>query len=296
MTGFEKFVYKHISLLRRIIQISTVIFIFIVPLLNKAGINHITGTFYSISVGNLDIVDPALMLQTILLTKQIFFPLLLAGLIPLIITLLLGKVFCSWVCPFNLLAEFADRLRRIIRPGSVKVHNNNPKPHYYWLVFGSIIMLVAILGVPIISFISMPGLITGQVADLIFAGVVGFEILLVIVILLLEIFIATRFWCKYACPVGATLALFRFKNTLKIKFTASKCVCSTNTILKCNAACPLQLDPRNPGIYPYCYNCGECVDACRHNGQALLFSFQSEDKKIERQPMPKIRKKRIPKT
>ena len=286
MTALEKYIYRHLHLLRRLTQIIALAFVFLVPVLNKIGFNQIIGTFYSISIGNLDVVDPALVLQNILLTKQIYFPLFLAGFIPLIITMLAGKVFCSWVCPFNLLAEVTDKVRRFIRPKTVKIKNRNPKPQYYWLVFGTILSLVAILGIPIISLISMPGLITGQAADLIFFGTLGGELFLVVFILLIEIFIAPRFWCKYACPVGATLSLLRFKNTLKIDFNVQECKCSTNHVLACHSACPIQLDPRSPGIYPYCYNCGECVDACRSNGQALNFKFHGNE--FVQIPEPKV--------
>ncbi len=273
MTAFEKFIYNHLHLLRRFVQFSTLGFIFLVPALNRWGFNEVIGTFYSISLGNLDIVDPALMLQTILLTKEIYFPLLLAGIIPLIITLLLGKVFCSWACPFNLFAEYVDKLRRKIKPAGIPLHNRNPKPHYYWVVFGSILTLVAVLGVPIITLISLPGLISGQIADLVFWGTLGIESLLIIIILLIELLWAPRFWCKYACPVGATLSLLRSKHTLKIHYNPRHCTCHPGS-LPCNAACPIHLDPRRLDIYPYCYNCGDCVDACREEGRALNFTLQ----------------------
>lgn len=277
MTGFEKYIYEHLHVLRRLVQVTALLFLFAVPILNKFGFNEILGTFYSIKIGNLDIVDPALMLQNILLTKEIYFPMLLAGIIPLIITLLLGKVFCSWVCPFNLFAEFTDMLRRKIRPKTVTVRHHNPKPHHYWLVFGVILTAVAVLGVPLIALTSMPGLISGQIADALFWGSLGFESLFVLFILAVEVFRAPRFWCKYACPVGATLSLLRSRHTLKIHYNPQQCSCKPN-YLPCNSACPVQLDPRHTGIYPYCFNCGECVDACRNEGQALTFTLQPAEK------------------
>lgn len=252
---------------------ATLLFLILIPILNKSGIHNIRGTLYSVSIGNLDIVDPALMLQNILLTKELYFPTILAAMIPIILALLLGKVFCSWACPFNLLAEFTDKLGRKIRPGSVSTRHRNPKPFYYWLVFGTIIMAVAILGLPLITLISMPGLISAHISDAIRWGVIGIELVLVLLIIVIEMFAAPRFWCKYACPVGATLGLFRLKRTLKIQFKSQACSCNPNH-LPCNSACPIQLDPRYAEIYPYCYNCGDCVDACRTEGQALQFTLK----------------------
>ncbi len=274
MTAFEKFIYEHLHTLRRIVQFGTIVFVVLVPIFNKWGYNQVIGTFYSISIGHLEIVDPALVVQSILLTREIHFPLLLAGFIPLLLALFLGKVFCSWVCPFNLLAEWGDRIRKRIRPSLAKEDHLNPRAHHYWLIYGSILSVVAIFGLPLITLISLPGLITGQIADLLFFGTLGFEILFVFLILILEVFFAPRFWCKYACPVGATLALLRTKKTLKIKFEPGKCIYAQTKRLPCQVVCPLQLNPMRIDIYPYCYNCGECVDACRKEGQALNFTLQ----------------------
>lgn len=259
-------------------------FIIAVPLLNRFGIKDVTGTYYSISVGNLDLMDPALMFQYILLNKEAFFALILAGGIPLFITLLFGKVFCGWVCPYNLIAEYADKIRKIVRPKTIRLKNKNPRPHYYWFVFGAIVTFIAISGIPAITFLSFPGLISAQIADYVIFGALGLEILFVVFILLLEIFIAPRFWCKYACPVGATLGLLRARNTLAITYDANVCAnnCPVNLkkVTLCNEACPLQLNPRQEGIYPYCINCGECIDACENKGgQAIRFSFHSYKKR-----------------
>lgn len=281
MTKIEKIFYKHLTLIRRTTQVLAILFIIIVPIINKMGFWAVSGTFYSISVGNLDLMDPSLLFQYILLNKDIHFPLLLAGAIPLIIALLFGKVFCGWVCPFNLLAEYMDRLRRLVRPKSVSIKNKNPKAHYYWFVFGSIVTIIAISGIPVITFISFPGLISAHIADYVFWGTVGFELLLVLLVVLLEIFIAPRFWCKYACPVGATLALLRSKNTLSIKYDSQACSdnCPVNIkkVALCNAACPVNLNPRQDGIYPYCLNCGACIEACyTKGGQSITFTFHPQ--------------------
>ncbi len=243
----------------------------------------VSGTFYSIKIGNLDLMDPALMFQYILLNKQMYFAILLSGGIPLIIALLFGKVFCGWVCPYNLIAEFADKLRKVIRPKTTSPRNKNPKPQYYWFVFGAIVTIMAISGIPVITFISFPGLISAHIADYVFYGAIGFELLIVLLVILLEIFVVPRFWCKYACPVGATLALLRNKHTLSIQYDVKACAdnCPVNLRKEtvCNAACPVNLNPRKDGIYPYCLNCGACIQACYDTGgKAISFTFHPQKK------------------
>ncbi|GAB4377348.1 MAG: hypothetical protein Kow0042_24950 [Calditrichia bacterium] len=273
MTAFERFLYHHLHRIRRFVQVFTLLGLVLIPILNKQDIHVSTGTLYSLSMGNLDMVDPALLLQTILLTGQIYFPLLLAAVVPLVIAFLLGKVFCSWVCPFNLLGEFAEKLRRKINPRSVKIRNSNPRSLTYWLVFGAIILAVAVSGIPIVTLISLPGLLSAEISDWIGWGEVGIEGGIIVFIILIEIIVAPRFWCKYVCPVGATLALFRSSRTLKIYYNPQTCSCRPG-YLPCNSACPIHLDPRQANIYPYCYNCGECVEVCREKGQALQFTMK----------------------
>ena len=283
MTRLEPFFYRNLKLIRRIIQYGTVLFIIAVPIFNRFGFQSVRGTFYSISVGNLDLMDPALMFQYILLSKEFHFSILLAGGILLIPAVLFGKVFCGWICPYNLLAEYTDEIRKIVRPKTICLNNKNPKPQNYWFVFGTIVTIIAVSGIPVITFISFPGLISAQIADYVFFGAVGFELLLIVLVVLLEIFVAPRFWCKYACPVGATLALIRKKNTLTVSFDPKICknncpVDRHNTVI-CNAACPMQLNPRSKGLYPYCINCGACIEACYNKGgKALNFTFHPKEK------------------
>jgi len=186
-----------------------------------------------------------------------------------------GKVFCSWICPYNFLAEFTEKFRKIIKPSDTH-KNTNPNPQYYWIIFGIILILLTITGVPVITLISMPGLITSQIADGILYNLVGIEVLLVVLLLFLEVFIAPRFWCKYACPVGATLSTVKTKHALKIKYNPKDCAkCSEKKENPCNQVCPLYLNPKSSKIYPYCNDCFECVTTCNDVGcQALKITFE----------------------
>jgi ferredoxin-type protein NapH len=218
------------------------------------------------------------VIQFLLLTKSITLPILIAGLIPLILAFFLGKVFCSWVCPFNLLAEWGEQLRKKFKKQRKITKNHNPKTFIYWIIYSSIIIAIPILGMALINFISMPGLISSSVADWIISSALGVEILFIVGILFIEFLLGKRFWCKYVCPVGATLELPRNKNTLKIHFNPQhKCVCDSHDPA-CNIKCPIHLDPRRPDIHPYCYNCGECIHIChRVGGENLIFSLQSPE-------------------
>ncbi|GAB4337962.1 MAG: hypothetical protein Kow0037_21500 [Calditrichia bacterium] len=270
LTKLETWFYQNLHWLRRLVQLFSLLLILAIPLLNRWGWHELQGTFYSMQIGGLEIVDPALALQTILLTKTVGFSLLLMAAIPLIVALLLGKVFCSWMCPFNFLAELGRILRTKMSSRKNEIGQYNPNPRHYWMVLSVLLLFSLFLATPLLTLLSMPGQISGLLGDLIFAGMLGIEWLLVLVLLLLEIFLSRRIWCRMICPVGAVLAIPRARYQMRVKYTPSHCSCSPGH-RPCVEACPLYLNPRQPGIYPFCYNCGDCVDACRSEGCALLF-------------------------
>jgi polyferredoxin len=41
-------------------------------------------------------------------------------LIPVSITVLLGRVFCGWICPMNTLLEVIDKCRRLLRIAEIR--------------------------------------------------------------------------------------------------------------------------------------------------------------------------------
>lgn len=281
MNQLEKYFYSHLNLIRRNMQLITLLFILAVPVLNLLGYKQIIGTLYSIRIGGLDIIDPALMLQNILLTKSVLIPLVLASLLPMVLAFFFGKVFCSWMCPFNFIAEYVYKIRKTLFRTS-KFINKNPRPYIYWIIYGTIFIAMAVTSLPLVTLISIPGLISAQIADVVLFGSLGLEIVAIPAILVIELLSPERVWCKYICPVGASLAILKSKNRMSIKYFPHHCSmqCSANkNISMCNEVCPLQLNPRQAGLYPYCYNCGACVKICQSTGgQAIYFTFNRSSK------------------
>ena len=272
--------YINLNKYRRSFQIFTLFFLIAIPILILLDIRYIIGNLYSINFWNLEIVDPSMILQTIVLSKEFYIPLLIGGIIPILLALLLGRVFCSWACPYNTILELLElkwirRLRRKFTKKNKKV-SKNPKPIIYWSIFLVIILITVISGFHFFTWISMPGIISSEI----FASIVGFglgiEFILFIAILLSEVILGKRYWCKYICPVGATLSLFRTKYTLHISHNDDVCDCSAYSE-PCVNVCPLNLSPKQFNLYPYCFNCGRCIKICEQTGnRALKFSFVKE--------------------
>lgn len=266
--------YKKLNLFRRISQILSILLLIAIPILNVLGVHWLMGTLYSMSIGPVDIADPLISLQTMLLTGKFLPPLLVAVLIPIAIALLFGRVFCSWVCPHNTISEWLDALQKRLFPKRwQKQHTGtgqpNPRPRLYWTILAALLLLTVLLGFPLISYLSAPGVISSQISQVIMGMGVGLEIGLVLLIFVVELAIFRRVWCKWLCPIGAFLALFRTPYTLQIHYDASQCACG-HTIEPCHNACPLDLSPKKPDTYPFCYNCGLCQSACERTGRGAI--------------------------
>ena len=270
--------YQRLNRLRRLVQIITLLGFVLIPILNGFGIHFFMGTLYSLSIGELDIVDPLMALQTILLTRDIYLPLVIAAGLPIAVALIFGRVFCSWMCPQNTLSEWVDWLqRKLFHRRWVKEHHfkygRNPASFWFWLIFGFLLIATLIAGFPLLAYLSAPGIITSTLSQAVLGMGIGVEILLVVIILLIEAAIFRRFWCKYFCPVGAFLALFRTARTWRISFQPQACDCKPGTA-PCYTVCPLHLAPKETeSLYPYCINCGLCVAFCENAGKALVMSF-----------------------
>jgi polyferredoxin len=69
-----------------------------------------------------------------------------------------------------------------------------------------------------------------------------------------------RFFCKYACPMGAFLALISPLSVFKVRRDESACISCGS----CDAACPvnIKVSAAHTVNDPECINCNECVNAC----------------------------------
>ena len=83
-------------------------------------------------------LDPLVAVATMLSTQSLYRGLLWA-LVTVVLTILLGRFFCSWVCPFGTLHHFVGYLGRRAKSVSEKIRLNQYHPgqsiKYYLLIF-----------------------------------------------------------------------------------------------------------------------------------------------------------------
>jgi len=226
--------------------------------------NFIQGWYQSIGIGKLWFVSPLEGLESILVSKLIYLPLIIAMLIPVTVALFLGRVFCSWICPISFLSELSDRLwRRVYKRDRLLL----PK-WFLWFSLITELLLAMIIAAPIFVFLSPPGLVGREIMMMVFFKRFAPEGVIVFAVLLMH-FVTRRFFCRYFCPLGALLAFLGMKRKLVVKRQKDLCVnCGA-----CDRVCPLGIDPsKMDKPSAYCWNCGECVDVCKKS--AIRFKWE----------------------
>ncbi|MBL7141659.1 sulfite exporter TauE/SafE family protein [Patescibacteria group bacterium] len=123
-------------------------------------------------------------------------------LLPIILALLIGKIYCNWICPLGGFQEFIFQGKRLIK---CKYLSKDFLPKgkwrtqfkYFFLVF--IILVLLILREPILCGIDPFGTLFGRFVTTV-------SIVLLFVLIISSIFIH-RPWCQFFCPYGAVLSL-----------------------------------------------------------------------------------------
>jgi ferredoxin-type protein NapH len=258
---------------RMVIQVSFFLLMFIIPVLNIYEIYFLTGTYYALSFGGLGVADPVVILQAMFASGQLTIPLLSAALFPFLVALLLGRVWCGWLCPYLFVADRIDSIRRFIsrkiffdQKESVKKTGSSFRANFVrfsFLIVGT--AMGGLLGIPLLNYFSAPGILSTEAMIFVKERSFSVEITFLAILFGLQLTILPRFWCRLFCPTGSLLSTIRSPLTLRVEFVgkiSSAPCCKENS---CSEVCPMGLEPYMESRDLLCVNCGRCVDACKFN-------------------------------
>ena len=257
-------------ILRRLSQFGILALFLLGPL---AGIWIVKGNLnYSYTLDLLPLTDPYVALQAAM-TGHVPEKL---GLIGLAIVLLFyflvgGRVYCSWVCPVNLVTDAAGWLRdKLGIKGSIHLSRNTR----YWIL-GMTLIGSAATGVVLWELINPVSMLH---RGLIFG--LGTAWTIVVAVFMFDLFVMSRGWCGRLCPVGAFYSLLGRWSPLRI---AAPRRAACNDCMDCFEVCPepqvirpaLKGEAKDVGLVilaPNCTNCGRCIDVC--SKEVFTFSLR----------------------
>ncbi len=230
------------------------------------------GGAWSAEIGPVSLTDPLAAAESVAATKHFPRVLLVGLIVPLLATLLLGRVFCSWICPMGLLLEMTDKLRGLLRFLEAPPRNLRFARATKYALLAAGIILAAVVSMPVLGYVYPPALLSRELHDGVFAifdraelgqplrWTAGFSWMVIVLvgIALFEVALSRRWWCRYVCPGGGLYSLIGAARPLRVKLHQSSC---TDCAL-CVAACPMGLNPMQGEMGLECDNCGVCIDAC----------------------------------
>lgn len=195
-----------------------------------------------------------------MLAGRVFLPVFLPSLGLVLLTLLLGRVWCGWLCPLGTLLEWTGR-----RPARFQM-----AVAWYRVKYGLLLALLvgALLGAPGLilldplpllerGLVSIVRLVLDGIGRVFYpADVVPFFLLAGLLALNA---VVPRFWCRALCPLGALLALLARPAGLR-RQVGSAC----NGCGACAACCPMGAIREGAGenVPQECILCLECADRC----------------------------------
>jgi ferredoxin-type protein NapH len=185
-----------------------------------------------------------------------------AATVALVWGLIGGRAFCSWVCPYHLVAEWAEMLHlRLARSGRVRDH---PIHRGVRVVFFALFALLALLtGQTLFLALNPIGVLS---RSLVYGA--SLALLWVLALLLFEVVYARRAWCRYVCPIGLTYGLLGAKAPVRVTYDLSVCAHEGECRKVCEVAHVLELTIKGRAeepkldVGPDCTRCGLCVDVC----------------------------------
>jgi len=182
----------------------------------------------------------------------------------ILISLVFGKAFCSWLCPVGFLSELVADFGEKIFKHRIKLPKWLDYPlrslKYFLLGFLFYAVFIIMSEVALKAFLDSPyNLVSDIKMYYFFANISQFSLIVIGVLFVLSIVIR-NFWCRYLCPYGALLGITSLLSPSKIKRNVDKCVdCGL-----CNKACPgfIKVDKVKTVISDECTTCMNCVDVC----------------------------------
>jgi len=171
---------------------------------------------------------------------------LLLFLIPVVLAMTVGRVFCGYVCPFGAIQELLH-----VRRWRVQIPTRWRK-------------LLGLIKYGLLIFLVTRVVITGTG---IWQGVTPFKALFEwggtpLTITLTAVFAALsvllwRPFCEFFCPLGALLSLLSRFSIFKLENTTSCVSCGV-----CTPVCPVSACKNGEISSADCLLCGECVRSC----------------------------------
>jgi ferredoxin-type protein NapH len=248
----------------RNIRWATLIFINMVFVLSfRFDVQLVEGSLTASRVIGFHMADLNSAIQVMLAYKVILVNLVIGTVTVFLLWWLVGgRSFCSWACPYHLLAELAEKVHVMLASRRMVVdyalHRGTRTVLY--VVFA---LLAVVSGYTVFESISPTGIVSRA---LIYGP--GLAMVWVIGLLVYEVVFIRRMWCRYICPIGLTYGFVGAISPLRVKYNLENCLHEGDCRKVCLVPHVLEVTKKtyapdvDVAIGADCTRCGLCIDAC----------------------------------
>jgi ferredoxin-type protein NapH len=191
-------------------------------------------------------------------------------LVNILLVLVLGRIWCGFICPFGLIQDLLDRMRQWLCLDSIRF--NEKQQQWLNLIKWELLVIFLVInfvGVSFCYFCPVLGIVpplAGRVGSITMSGLIAVAVVALS-------FLKRRFWCNI-CPLGLLIGLLHRLSLVRLYKDCQACTeCGA-----CYEACPMLIK----SIYTErvktditthdCIMCGECINKCPENN-ALSLGF-----------------------
>lgn len=182
----------------------------------------------------------------------------------ILMSLVFGKSFCSWLCPAGFISEVVGDLGKKLFGRNFRVPRWLDWPlrslKYLLLGFFAYSIFFLMNETALRLFLDSPyNLVSDIKMYYFFADISRFALIVIGGLLLASLFVR-NFWCRYLCPYGALLGVVSLFSPHKIKRNPVSCI----DCAKCAKVCPssIKVDKVRTVVSDECTACMSCVDVC----------------------------------
>ncbi len=208
-----------------------------------------------------------------------------------ILTLLLGRVYCSVICPLGIMQDVFTKLGSRDKKSQMRFSYSPAKSWLRYTVLG-LFIIAMITGIGSFVALLAPYSAYGRIAQTLLSPLWGWgnnllayfaqradsyafyetevwmrslPVFLIAVVTLIALAVLAykngRTYCNTVCPVGAVLGLLSKFSLFRIRIDTDKCVKCGVCARKCKASC---IDAKNHAIdYTRCVACMDCIGNCK---------------------------------
>jgi len=209
------------------------------------------GSICVLTVGTITISCPLGFLQANLASHGLILGLLIPASVIVTATILLGRLFCGWICPAGPIIQRFENARPFGKTVVARVGSTGADGKTRMVLLLSLLAASVLLRYPVFCVVCPVGIIYRNAISLVRYGSIGFDLLFIPMLVFLQRSLTP--WCSHICPLGTLFSILGRMNPLVPIINRARCTSCRICERVCKMKVPL-LSGRN------LENCSKCLD------------------------------------